>query len=198
MNRIAKLVLLVSLVQAFSMCQAQAAATIIWQTGPGATDYLTQLGGGSRITGNGTVAPAGTVGGFLQLIYIGTSYDGFVDSGTGVLGDDAVVATAYVGLGAMGADGRFLASSGNSYASGSQFIIRFFDTPSGTYGSGLVPTSGYYGISGVFTTTQDPTGTGSDTFNISGPVTTVVPEPTTVALMIAGLGILAGRRFLRS
>jgi hypothetical protein len=105
----------------------------------------------------------------------------------------------------MSAAGTLAGAYNNStYAIGSQFIIRFFDTPSLAYGTspnGLVPTTGNYGLSQVYTTTQLHNGAPvSETFSFSSNYAAniaVVPEPSTVALMLAGLGVLGFARMRR-
>jgi len=161
--------------------------------------------------GTTTPLPAGTSGtaGLVQLIYLGAnkSYDGFVDSGPGTVNDDVVVQTAYIGFGTMGGTvaGQVVGVlSQHSYVATDAFIMRVFDTHASTYTSDplttTVPGSGYFSLSGIYALTGSPT----ETFNPPGGVVSVavsnpvaVPEPSTIALMLAGLGVLAGVRMRR-
>ena len=143
-----------------------------------------------------------SVGGFVQLLYLGTDglYNGFINSGTGVAGDDSVVQTTWVGTSAMNAAGQFFSNYSASTALGSGYQIRFFDTASPNYAGGALPATGYYGLSQKFTQTGDPDVGGSDTFNFNQNYSAniaVVPEPSTVALMLAGLGVLGFARMRR-
>jgi len=172
-----------------------AAASLNWGTTGSLRAY--QNGGSILITGGAS----SSVGGFVQLLYLGAdaTYNGFQDTGTGVQGDDTVVATTFVGFGAMNRSGEFNVLTSHNYAAGSKFLMVFFEVPSA---SGNVPTTGNYGTSELFTSTADPSLGGIDTFNFdknySASTLVAVPEPTTVALMLAGLGMLAVRRFARA
>ena len=170
--------------------------SILWQTLPTARGY--QLDGTTLITANQTLS---TVGGFVQLLYLGADgiYNGFINSGTGVVGDDVVAQTTWFGVGAMGRAGEFVSSATVSTIIGSKYEIRFFDTPAASY-PGSVPTTGYYGLSQVFSQTGDPDVGGVDTFSFNANYSAtiaVVPEPSTVALMLAGLGVLGFARMRR-
>lgn len=143
-----------------------------------------------------------SVGGLVQLIYLGTDgiYNGFVNSGTGVVGDDVVAQTTWIGTASMNAAGQFYSSYAANTPTSSKYEIRFFDTASPNYAGGALPTTGYYGLSQVFTQTGDPALGGIDTFsfdqNYSATIA-IVPEPSTVALMLAGLGVLGFARMRR-
>ncbi len=196
MKKIACMVALITVSVLSVPGASYAAATLNW--GCGSPYYAYQSDGSTLVNGDASSAVAG----FVQLIYVGADgYDGFSPVGSGAVGNDAVVDTTWVGNGVMSyPDGRFLDTYSSSYAIGSKFVIRFFDSASPDYAGGLVPASGNYGLSQIYTTTADPAGGGQEDFFFTSNVsaTTPVPEPSTVALMLAGLGILAGRRFLRS
>jgi len=186
------------------------AASINWATDPSGqylrnqadTAYLTANQNGQSLTG------------FIQLLYLGPNnvYDGlYVGANTnGVMGDDRVVMTAWVGAGYMTSsanDGKFqMTGAVNTYPLGAYFAIRFFDTPASDYANGFIPTSGYYswiatglvnGAAGAFISTQDPTGVGIDEFviNTVNNANILVPEPSTMLLALCGLGALFVRRF---
>lgn len=173
-----------------------ASVTVSW--GTSGTTFAFDSTGLTKLPATGSSSTAG----FCQLLWIGTAYDGFSGTGVGTMGDDVVVATSYLGTGAMSAAGTIGGSFNNtSYAIGSQFIIRFFDSPTSNYGSGTsatVPSSGYYGLSQVIVSAKDPFGTPDSEnfyFNANYSATIAVPEPSTVLLMVAGLGVLGFRRF---
>ncbi len=194
-NKISALFLMLFLVASSSL----ASVAVIWNTQAGklANDRF------------GAPLPAGSslTAGFCQLLFIGASYDGLASSGDGVLGDDVVLQTTYIGTGTMSAAGTLNSTYNNTtYAIGSRFVIRFFDTPSPAYGTspdGLVPTTGYYGLSQIYTTTQlhnaaPVTETFAFDANYNADISVVaVPEPSTVALMLAGLGVLGFSRMRR-
>lgn len=184
---------------------SSASITVTWATQ--GTTFRAYAADGTTLLTAGTSSTAG----FLQLIYLGANgaYDGYALNGTtGVAGDDTVLATSYIGQAAMApADGRFTSTWINSSVApntaASRLVIRFFDTPSPLFASGTAPVAGNYGLSQVYTLSKDPTGTPDvETFafnaNYSASTPVAVPEPTTVALMLAGLAVLAGRRFVRS
>jgi hypothetical protein len=188
------------IVFAMSVSSVFAAVTVTWGTDVG---KLALQSNGITPLAAGTSSTAG----FCQLIFIGAAYEGLASSGDGHVGDDFIVQTTWIGTGAMAAAGTMLGSYNNTtYGIGSQFVIRFFDTPSPTYGTspnGLVPLTGNYGLSQIFTISKDPTGapdTETFLFNGNKSATTAVvavPEPSTVALMLAGLGVLGFSRMRR-
>ena len=177
---------------------AKAVDTIFWGTTASFKAYASD--GTTLLPGSQTTGAAGLV----ELLYLGADgiYNGFSGTGTGVMGDDAVVQTSWIGSVSMGASGQFGATAAVSYGIGSKYSIMFFDTISPNYGAGTVPASGNYGMSGVFTQAGDPSLGGSDSFsftqNYSATSPVAVPEPSTVALMLAGLGILGLRKMRRS
>lgn len=200
-----KLVCAVGLALVLSAFSAHGVATINWGTGP--SGDLLQSDNSTPIVGNHTDS---SLGGFLQLIFVGAngldavSYTEW-DTPTGLLssGNDQIVGTSWVGEGILGflsPNGDFLASDVHSMPIGSQFVIRFFETASPNFGSGLVPTSGNYGISSTFVSTGNPDAGGTDDFNInSGLFTNLgpIPEPGTVALFGIGAVVLALRKRLK-
>jgi len=183
---------------------ASAVATIFW--GTSTSFFALDNDGVTHITGNASSSVAGLV----QLVYLGSDgvYNGFQASGTGVKGDDSVLQSVWMGFGTpMSAftSGQFASSVTDSLAAGSKFMILFFDAPSPVFGTSpnsTAPTTGFYGQSAVFTSTGDPASGGTDTFNFTSNLTAgnpvAVPEPTTIALMLAGLGMLVARRFVRA
>ena len=184
--------LLAVVIMSIAFSRSSEAALLSWGTSTGRLyDSLgtTILDGDRNTTGQTTT-------GFIQLIYLGAngSYDGFTAAGTGVLGDDLVVQTAWVGKGApaLGGspDGYVSESLNHSYAIGSGFVIRFFDTPTANYASGDVPTTGNYGVYDPGFTTQSPV---ADTLAITSNQNAwqAVPEPGTVTLMVVGVASLS-------
>jgi hypothetical protein len=181
-----------------AVSSAWASVAVIWATDVG---KLALQSNGITPLAAGTSATAG----FCQLIYIGAAYDGLGSSGDGALGDDVILQTTWIGTGTMSAAGTLSGSYNNTtYAVGSQFVIRFFDTPSPSYGitpDGLVPTTGNYGLSQIYTTTQvHNAAPATESFYFSSNYAAniaVVPEPRTVALMLAGLGVLGFARMRR-
>jgi len=182
----------------FSAASVMANVTVTWGSGGVAGSDVFQSNGSTPIL----------AGSLVQLIYLGGDglYNGFTDSGSGVLGDDVVVSSATVGTGIMGSPaGQWLGSYSNPNAAGTPYIMVFFTDPAV---SGNVPTTGNYGKTGVFTTTGDPTQPGATetvTFGNHGlaasyvaSTAVAVPEPSTVILMLTGLGLICGRRFRRS
>ena len=175
---------------------AFAVDTITWGTLPANRAYNSD--GTTLITADQFV---NTIGGFMQLIYLGANgvYDGFVNSGTGVVNDDVVAQTSWFGVGAMGRPGEATTIFSASSAVNSMYEIRFFSNPSANYAGGALPAGGTYGLSQVFTQSGNPAlgGTDSFLFNQNYSATIPVPEPSTVALMLAGLGVLGFARMRR-
>lgn len=175
---------------------ANGAVTINWGTG----SFRMYEDDGTTLLNGDSLS---SVGGFIQLLWVGTSadsYDGFdISDPEGLMGDDAVVATAWVGLGNKGGDGRFTVTGTiSAYPINSRYVIRFFSVPSPTYASGLVPQSGNYGYTDEFV--QNTAGDGDVFFfNFTQSYSAIypVPEPGTIGLMLVGLGLIAGRRFRR-
>lgn len=196
MSKINKVLAVLGVVAISVAPMAKAVDTIAWGNGAFKayqSDTVTLLPGNA----------SSSIGGFVQMIYLGVDgiYNGYVGSGTGVSGDDVVVATTWIGSGGMVVAGAFSpASFTATTAIGSKYEIRFFDNASSNYAGGAVPTSGYYGLSQVFTQAGDPNlgGTDSFSFNANYSTTTPVPEPSTVMLMLAGLGLVGMRKLRRS
>jgi len=172
-----------------------ASTAITWSTG----GQLLNNAANTTLLAGSNLNPGGELtSGFIQLLYLGAggTYGGYTASGTGVVEDDAVVATGWIGIGigmAANDDGAFtVPASPHSYPDGSAFIIRFFDTPSPNYAGGAVPTTGNYGLSSTFVSTASP----ADTFQInSSDYTDIpIPEPGTMALGLIGLVTVAFRK----
>jgi hypothetical protein len=151
----------------------------------------------------------------VQLIWdvSANGLDLAVASGNGISGlsDDQVIGTSWVGQGQISPAGRFLASLSENLAVGSHLYIRAWNAPSSNYAgtaadiSALVPVgeSVRYGDASTFyLTTQNPLTAPppAESYVLtSGIATTLVavPEPSTVALMLAGLGVLGFVRIRR-
>lgn len=203
MRRMAFCVSVILMLSAFT---AHGVATISWYTEP--PGELRQSDNSTLIVGNHTDP---TLGGFLQLLFVGA--DGIDtldytdwDTPTGLLssGNDEVIGTWYVGGGVLGflsPDGAFDAgTSAHEKPIGSQFTVRFFEMPSPNFGTGLVPTSGNYGYSQIFSSTADPVNSGFESFEIHAPLFAnlgPIPEPGTVALFGIGAVVLALRKRLK-
>ena len=150
------------------------------------------------ITGDGS---DNTVGGFLQLIYLGAddTYNGFSGiGGEGVQGDDEVLDKSWVGQGyLMTPNGRFTDTTTTTNAAGSQYVIRFFEDPAVDWNAGTVPATGDYGVTANFNQTGSPLNPADvDTFQIAAndEADTPVPEPSTMLLFALGAGVAAWRR----
>ena len=177
---------------------ASASTSIIWETTGSPPQFLRNSTDTAFLTGNRT-ATGYTVAGFIQLILVSggvnSTYDGLnLADPQGEGGDDVVIDTAWVGkgtpsLGSPSPDGRF--STTKSYTStGQNYVIRFFDTPSPDYATGLIPTTGNYNFLSGFTSTGNPTDTFSITSNISANVPVAVPEPGTLLMALLGVGVV--------
>ena len=186
---------------------AMAAINVTWGTSTG------NLKDSSSVLLHGNSTTTGyTLGPFIQLIWTGgdgliSSFDATSLTGIAAGADDKIVATAWVGKGIFppgdggGKNGVFSDTSSISFgtSTGSTFYVRFFDTISPNYASGYVPTSGKYSnISDAgWTITQGNVDTGIASFNISSSqlaLISIVPEPSSVALMGLGLAMFALRR----
>lgn len=151
-------------------------------------------------------------GGLLQLVYLGGNgvWDGLKVSdagvGTGLQGDDELVASAHIGSGyVMNQNGRFqVPDTYITNAIGSYFAVIAFKDASGNEASGILPADvSIYGLAttgtvigatttdGAYITTAGDTATQHDKFYVT---ITMVPEPASMALGLLGLGILVARR----
>jgi len=194
---------------------------IAWGTAPGADRLFLDSSFTTPVPG----APFGVpqnpaLGGFVQLIYLGTdgifqsadytswdTADGLVSSS-----DDAIIANVFVGKGfVLNTSGEFQTTS-TSLTAGldgdgavinkMDFVIRFFDTASTTT---AVPSSGNYGYAystagGAYFTANAVGGTDSNNFLISNSFYTnlgPIPEPSSVALFAIGAVTLVLRRRLK-
>lgn len=154
-----------------------------------------------------------TIGGLVQLIVVGTAYDGLnLGAINGCAGDDFVARVAYIGLGTPSVpppgpspNGRF-SRTADAYLNspGTKFVIRWFDTPaaSGTFdvnnpNNAQIPLSGFYNYDDKVGLYYVSTTSATDSFTMSGAWTTPrpVPEPGTLALFGLGLvTVVAARR----
>ena len=144
------------------------------------------------------------------LVYLGASGNGTVTtdgSGNWIFGGGATVVTGtgdsvtgpYNGFD-YNLDGTLTTKTYNytwnvQYVAGAKFELLF--TTVNTSGQLVLPNTGYYYLSGPFSTTANDN-SGSDTFVLSGNVQTLnpvqVPEPCTMALAFVGAGAMALRR----
>ncbi|MDD4737235.1 MAG: PEP-CTERM sorting domain-containing protein [Kiritimatiellae bacterium] len=153
-----------------------------------------------------------TVGCFAQLIMSsGTTANPFVNSGSGVSGGDAVMATMYCGMGdEWGYSDGIFPMQGTAAVSGSAgngyYYVRAFDGAqtlsewnNGT--AAAIPTSAaYYWESAVHEYTHNASLPDRWDFAASGGSTLnmiAVPEPTTLAFLGLGFGALLLRRKVR-
>jgi hypothetical protein len=204
--------LIILLVAASSILSMSSIAAIIttWGTAAGG---LLKDSGGSLLHGNSTIGTGYTLGTYVQLIWTGgdglvSSFDGTSLTGINTLADDKVVATAWVGKGIFppGTDGGSVngifsdtSSITTGTSLGSTFYVRFFDTVSPNYASGYVPTSGKYAdiTNPSWTITQGNIDSSTVSFGISGnqlATVSIVPEPTSFALLGLGVAMIALRR----
>lgn len=143
--------------------------------------------------------------GFIQMLYLGAdkTYNGFIASGSGVLGDDVVVATSWVGQNVFfNTDGSFTPATEiyDTSSTNSLFLVRLFDTVSPNYAAGEVPTSGNYQYSSIFmgSTTTGPTQDADEFYLTSALQTTIaIPEPATLALAFTAIGFFVIKRLRR-
>ncbi|MBU0678195.1 MAG: PEP-CTERM sorting domain-containing protein [Verrucomicrobia bacterium] len=182
---------------------AYGAPTIGWGTN-GAQLY--QNDGITLIVGDfNDPADGYLTGGFVQLIFVDADgYNGFSQGGDGSAGNDVIVDVSWMGVGkAMNGDGTFIADYLNAtYGPGSDFVIRFFEQPSANWTGGptsQVPATGYFGVSGVFSSTLAVDSSDTEDFAILAPDTAdqQVPEPSAIALALIGLGTIFFRRYRR-
>jgi len=192
-------------------CVALATPTMQWGitsvTSPGSD--LGNLNG-SALAGSQTDP---LVGCYIQLLWSGAN--GVADAinlsnldGHG--NDDVVVAKGYVGFGTgfntiqgYFFSGATLAANTASYVVGvDSFFIRTWNAPAtstGAYNAGNAPlgTATYYGNSGTHVLADNPT---FDKWTLSSGFDTtiaIVPEPSSMALLIVGAGMVAMSRFRR-
>lgn len=152
-------------------------------------------------------------GGLVQLVYLGgnTIYDGLKVSdagiGTGLQGDDELVATCHIGSGypIMNQNGHFgVSMTGITNPVGSYFAVIAFKDASANEAGGILPADvSVYGYAttghvvgasttdGFLITTAGESAGGSDTFTFQ---IVMVPEPASMALGLLGLGLLVARR----
>lgn len=188
---------------------SRAALNITWSTGGNLNvlkDSFDALLPGSSTLG---------VGGFIQLIYDGgDGLDGFdIGQNNGLIsgGNDILLGTASVGVGlalASQRPGDFSRTTANvdtvpgyTPAAGQQLYIRFFDTASTSFGTGLIPQTGYYAniaASTLLLGTDIVVGDANITFTTPTQTMTPVPEPSTLALCLIGGLTAAGLRRRRN
>jgi hypothetical protein len=162
------------------------AAAISWGTSGG--QWLYQNDTTSLITGGTSLSS----GGYMELLNIGTdtAYDTTDYNTYPVLGVPIWVGRGY----GSNRDGRgYILGTTVSIGLYDNVVIRFFEQP----GPSGRPTSGYYGVSSVFTYTNPYHNDTQDMFITSHTDATFavpVPEPSTMALLASGMGVLAIRR----
>lgn len=184
----------------WTLC-TEAPGGIIWFNS--SSNRITYASGGTDyLQGNRTDF---TIGCFVQLINAGQ--DGLISIasiyGDGITGDDAVIATAWIGMNVFGADvnGWINNSGAASALTTNLYYVRAWDAPASDYSSGLVPSfSGVqYGNSDLWTYPGDGSPPGDTAFNFGGAygfatTLTPVPEPTVLTLGLAGLVAMMARR----
>jgi len=172
------------------------AAELAWET----ASQVLQNNVGSWLPGSADSA----VGGFIQLLRDndggGVGFDiGEAGTGDGIpdASTDEVLGTKWVGGGVFfpvaNQDGTFVGDNVAGVNSGEVFYVRFFDTASPNFGSGLIPASGYYNTTEAFTRGGLPT---PETFQLTQIIqaTEAIPEPGTLSLIGLGLMTMIARR----
>jgi hypothetical protein len=157
-----------------------------------------------------TLLPRGaddTVGYLVQLIYdsAGDGPDPIdLSNDYGVSDDDQFAAYSFIGFGTppVQGDGIFNVAGEDAYINtkpnNSQYYIRAWQGVSKQSGTGYASTTAaYYGNSSVFTVKGNGSPPAKDLFFLTENMSTmeVVPEPATIALTLAGIVLLAFRRF---
>jgi hypothetical protein len=152
-----------------------------------------------------------TISAFAQLIFVGANsvIDSFVASGTGVTGDDVIIATMHAGQNDFAFSAGFFPEQAFPAVSGpsstGNYYVRVFETPTPNFAAGIaanVPTTGYYWESAIITFTYVPppdVNQAIDFAPFGGQTLTLVPEPGVLAMMGLGLfGLATVRRRLQS
>lgn len=165
---------------------AASASTINWGNGPG---YITDDGGA-------TYPNSGTA----YLVYVGADgWDSTFDGTSWTMGDDdIIVASSPVGTAGGFSSGSFFQATTVTdpvYDKvGSQYVIIY--TTAGVAGNEM-PTTGFYGVSGVFTQTFQGEVSFPNEFGLPtdlGYPIEIIPEPSTYALALIGVAAVALRR----
>ena len=176
-----------------------ASNTINWSN-VGTSNFPIYEHDGTTALASGTDA----VGYLVQLIYdSGNDGPSPVDLSNdyGVGDGDQYAAYAWIGKGVPPPqyNGLFVSLGfDNIQPNGSSYFIRAWEGASKQIGTGFIPDApDYYGNSQIFTVQGNTDPSSNDEFFMTSSFSTViaVPEPTTIALAFAGLGLLVVRRF---
>ncbi|MBN1676806.1 MAG: PEP-CTERM sorting domain-containing protein [Kiritimatiellae bacterium] len=149
------------------------------------TSTETYIYDSSGIGNDKLLAGTTNTAGFMQLIQDadggGIGFDPSQPNGIPLGSSDNVVDKSWIGE-FTATDGTFFHES--NVATNIPYVIRVFDSPSGDWDAGLIPTSGYYGDHAAYT----PLLPAANIYYVENMYTdTLIPEPTTVSLF--GLGV---------
>lgn len=151
-------------------------------------------GAGAGVATDGTIP---LTSGTAYLLYVGADgINASWDGSTWVLGNDQVVQSAQIYTGGAFSGSWKITGISGADATGAKYAI--FVTTTGVSGTTL-PTSGFYGQSGVFLLPdQSVSPTDGDFALLSNVAATTaivpVPEPASMALVLVGAGAMALRR----